>query len=104
LKPPAYLSVAGRKIFRQLEEELAAANVPIKAIDAHAIGLAAAGIEMCQQSKDDAPQFARVMRDTIALLQAIGGTPHARTRLGVKDKQPVKSKTAALLELAKQSA
>lgn len=101
LTPPPYLTAEAQFIFRQLEKELAEANVPIKAVDAHAIGLAASGLEMCQRHKDDPAQFARVMRDAIALLMAIGGTPHARTRLGITDKPKGQSKTSQLLQLAK---
>lgn len=95
---PKWLSIQARTIYNGLVADLTAAKVPIKAIDAHAISMAATCLEAIQEAEDmyrdlkgvsslrvEAMKLkARYQRDLQSWLNLICATPGARARLGMK--------------------
>lgn len=111
---PRWLTKSAKRIFRSLVADLTAARVPIKAVDAHAIAMAAHCIQQAQEwaeqqtiqppptvewRKDCAALVARFQRDAQEWLNVIGGTPKSRAQMGLKGKEAPKV-TGALAVIA----
>jgi hypothetical protein len=96
-QPPRWLSGAGKTTFTGLVADLAAAQVPIKMADAHAVAMAAHCLTEAQvwahraktyrktEDKIEAAKLcARFQRDSQQWLNAICATPTARARIGLR--------------------
>lgn len=104
-----------REIYQNLVSDLAAARVPIKQIDAHAITMAARSLDAVEQAEamgaePDAPLEARLSalrlkatfaKDLIQWLQLICATPGARARIGLKGLSEKKAGPLAQILAAK---
>ena len=103
-QPASWLSTAAKVIFTDLVNDLIKAGVPIKAVDGHAIGMAATCLDEVQRrskrgakSKYEAKRIlecaqmvARNQRDAQAWLAVIGATPKSRAQMGLRGKQEAK--------------
>ncbi len=99
LVAPKWLTATERKLFRQLQDELTASGVPLKAIDAHSVGMAARTLRLASECPDDPRQFGRLGRDAMGWLEKCGATVLSRARLGIRPKpKAVKDRTAAVKE------
>lgn len=106
---PRWLSAAGKAAFAGLVADLAAAGVPIKLADGHAVAMAAHCVteaqtwakrsKRCRRTADrlDCSKLsARFQRDSQTWLSAICATPVSRARLGLRG---VKSKPGKVLSI-----
>ena len=106
---PRWLSAAGKTTFAGLVADLAAAGVPIKMADGHAIAMAAHCVaeaqtwakrsKRCRKTADKlecSKLAARLQRDSQSWLAAICATPVSRARLGLRG---VKSKPGKVLSI-----
>ena len=97
VETPDWLSPEAREIFDSLVEDLTAARVPIKAVDSHAIAMAAHCVQQTQEwasiqtqaadvgsRKECAALVVRFQRDAQDWLSVIGGTPKSRAQMGIK--------------------
>ena len=113
--PPVWLNAKSRVLFESLVEDLAAARVPIKRVDAHAIGQAAQCIEQAQHwarkqkrakttaaIADCAKLAARYQRDVMQWLAVICATPAARARIGLRATEEKKQGTVLSILAAKK--
>ena len=114
---PSHLSTSARKLFRSLVNLLVEAKVPVKAVDCHAISLAAicldevqrwsAMLENAESTKDKiecAAIVARNQRDAQQWLAAIGATPKSRAQMGLRGKGETKKlgAVASILQIKQQ--
>lgn len=84
ITPPSWLLPKAKRIFKQLCADMAGARVPVKFLDAHAVGMAAQTLAMQDQVENNPALFARVGRDAMQWLEAIGATPRSRARMGIR--------------------
>lgn len=103
---PAGLSKSAARLFVSLVRDLQAAGVPVKQVDAHAIGQAASclsesklwarrekrtrGLEEKLSCSREARRYARDSRDWLAM---IGGSPQSRARMNIKTPPPKTTRT-----------
>lgn len=99
LKPPKWLSAAQKKLFRELEEQLVAAEVPLKQLDAYAVAMAAKTLELASREAD-AAKFARLGRDSLAWMAACGATVKSRAQLGIRPRAKAKVDRASAVKSA----
>jgi phage terminase small subunit len=104
-QPPSWLGEAAQTVFIQIVNELVEAQVPLKRVDGHSIGMAATciaevkrwtevnealsahDIEMRMQCSQ---VIARNQRDLQGWLAAIGGTVKSRAQMGLRGKKEEK--------------
>lgn len=98
--PPKWLKAKARRRFDELVDLAMQSGVPTKPADGHAFALAAQYSVDYEEAKDPSIR-ARLGRDLMPLLEAIGAHPKARMRMGIRDKKTGQSKTGQLLQLAK---
>jgi hypothetical protein len=103
-EPPRWLTIAARATFSGLVEDLAAASVPIRMVDGHAIAMAAHALTQAQswarresrvrkieQKLECSRMAARFQRDAEKLLNVICATPSSRARIGLRATEPKKN-------------
>jgi hypothetical protein len=114
---PEHLSEKAKIIFDGLVDDLVSAQVPIKKVDAHAIGMAAVCIDEVRRWSElgdtmtgemrvqCAQVVARNQRDAQEWLGVIGGTPKSRAQMGLRGKKEEKKAgtVASILAAKRQS-
>lgn len=99
LKPPKWLSADQKRLFRELEQQLVAAEVPLKAIDSYSVAMAAKTMDLAAR-ETDAGKFARLGRDALAWMAACGATAKSRAQLGIRPRSKPKVDRASALKSA----